>query len=314
MNCQTRSKVELNKFGRQLQLLEMLIGNQHLTIEDISEKLELSTRSVYRYIKFFEDSGFDVYNEQGVVAVGLTSPFVAALTRKVHFTSDELGFLGLLLSQADDNSPLVHRLRTKLRNIYGLEFDSDKLKFNKNLSANILDLQNSIKKRRQCVLQKYNSLNSGQTSDRLVEPFQFLNDKNEVRCYEITSGQCKTFKVARIGGRVLVKDERWAFTMKHVSYMTDVFGFAGEKVWKVILRLTNLSKTILVEEFGVDESKFVIEDGTHFLITLPVCNMKGVGRFVMGLINDVEIVKGDALRKYVNEQLLRHLALLPQDK
>ncbi len=297
--------MELNKFDRQLKLLEMLIDNMYLTIQEMGKKLGISTRSVYRYIQFFEDNGFDVYNDQGIYSVGHNSPFVAAVTKKIHFTNEELNCLGLLISRADRTNPVVNKLKYRFRNIYGMNFGVDDFRFDKNISDNVEVLRTAIENRRLCVLQKYNSLNSKDQRDRLVEPFQFMNNTNEVRCFELESGMCKNFKVTRIKGKVIMKKEKWKHDDLHVNYFTDIFGFSSAQVWKVILRLTTVSKTILMEEFGLEEIRFVQEDDVHFLVHLPVCNMKGVGRFVMGLIDEVEVVKGDELRQYVNEKLHR---------
>lgn len=295
--------MELHKFERQLRLLELLIDNEHLSIQDIGEFIGLSSRSIYRYIQFFEDNGFDVYNDQGIYSIGHTSPFVAAVTKKTHFSGDELSCLGKLIAQADTSNPTVNKLKYRFRNIYGMDFRQDEFKFDKRISENVDVLRRAIETKHQCVLQKYNSLNSKDLRDRLVEPFQLMNNTNEVRCYELDSGICKTFKVARIKGKVVWKEKKWEHSGRHVSYFTDIFGFSSDKVLKVILRLTTVSKTILMEEFGLDETRFVMEDDAHFLVHLPICNMKGVGRFVMGLIDEVEIVKGYELRQYIKEKI-----------
>ena len=82
--------MELNKFDRQLKLIELLIDNQHLSIEEIGNTIGLSTRSVYRYIQFFENLGFEVFNDKGIYSIGHNSPFITAISQKMHFTSEEL--------------------------------------------------------------------------------------------------------------------------------------------------------------------------------------------------------------------------------
>ena len=292
--------MELNKLERQLKLLELLIDNQHLIISEIAEYVGISVRSVYRYIQFYENLGFEVFNDQGIYSIGHNSPFIAAISQKMHFSSEELGVLGEMISRADTNNPVVNKLKYKFRNVYGLDFRSDEFRFDKKISENIDSLRQAIKGKKQCLLQKYNSLNSKKMRDRMVEPFQFLSSTNEVRCYEPESDMCKTFKVTRIKGKVVCKEKKWEFTDRHVSFFTDIFGFSSEKVTKVILRLTTVSKTILMEEFGLDDARFVKEDDQHFLVHLPICNNKGAGRFVLGLIDEVEIVKGNSLKQYVD--------------
>lgn len=298
--------MELSKLDRQLKILELLVNNEHLTPKEIADRLDISLRSVYRYIKFYEDLGFDVFNDHGIYSVGHNSPFITAITQKMHFTSDELYALGHLLGQADKKDATINRIRHKFRNVYGLEFNDEEFKFDKHVAENIETLKKAIQMRHQCILQQYQSLSSKQTSDRVVEPYQMLSNSNEVRCYELSSGLCKTFKIARINGKVVDREQQAEHRDQYTHYFTDIFGFASEKTIRVVLRLTVLSKTILMEEFGVNEERFLQEDSDHYLISLPVCNEKGIGRFVLGLIDDVEIVKGDFLKKYIREQIMNH--------
>lgn len=298
--------MDLSKFERQLRILELLVNNDQLTPQEIADRMNISTRSAYRYIKFFENLGFDVFNDHGIYSIGNSSPFIAALTQKMHFTSDELQTLGQILGKCDKNDPVVNRIRHKFRNVYGLEFDDEAFKYDQRIGKNIEVLKNAIKLRHQCILQQYQSLSSKQTKDRVVEPYQMLSNSNEVRCYELESGLCKTFKIARINGQVIDRERHAEHRDQYTHYYTDVFGFAADKTTRVILRLSLLSKTILMEEFGVNEERFVMEDANHFLISLPVCNVKGIGRFVLGLIDEVEIVKGDFLKNYIREQIMNH--------
>lgn len=45
--------MELDKFARQLRLMELLTHNYQYSIEEVSEKLKMSKRSIYRYIDAF---------------------------------------------------------------------------------------------------------------------------------------------------------------------------------------------------------------------------------------------------------------------
>ena len=53
------------------------------------------------------------------------------------------------------------------------------------------------------ILRNYSSPHSNTTSNRIVEPFMFMNNNNDIRCYEIASGQNKTFKISRIESVVI---------------------------------------------------------------------------------------------------------------
>ena len=82
--------MSLNKFERQLQLMLLLTQNRKYTIEEISEKLALSSRSIYRYLDFFAEYGFKVEkNKSGIYRLDKESEFFKRITELIHFTEDE---------------------------------------------------------------------------------------------------------------------------------------------------------------------------------------------------------------------------------
>ena len=51
-----------------------------------------------------------------------------------------------------------------------------------------------------------------------------------------------------------------------------------------------MSHNLLIEEYPLSERDLTQVDDTHWLLDTMVCNYAGVGRFVMGLIEDIEII------------------------
>ena len=52
--------LEQAKLERLLRLIKMLIGNMSYSLSEVSDRLEMSERTVYRYIETFKDAGFVV--------------------------------------------------------------------------------------------------------------------------------------------------------------------------------------------------------------------------------------------------------------
>ncbi len=206
----------------------------------------------------------------------------------------------------DRNDPTVNRVRQKFKSAYGMELDDSDFVYDNRVSQNIEVIKKAIKQKHQCTLQQYESPRSKTTKDRLVEPYQLMNVSREVRCYEPESGMCKTFKISRIKGVVTYSKTKWEHKEKHLNYFTDIFGFSSDKVSRVVLRMSSLAKQVLIEEYGVDESKIVKENDHYFLLSLPICNNKGAGRFIMGLLNEVEILKGKSLKEYIEKEISRY--------
>ena len=64
---------------------------------------------------------------------------------------------------------------------------------------------------------------------------------------------------------------------------------------------------ILCEEFGVSEAQLLIDpDNQHRLFYTYVCSDIGIGRFVMGLLGEVEVVSGPSLKQYIQEQIKQY--------
>lgn len=290
--------MELDKFGRQLRLISLLTRNTMYRVGEIGEKLGLSARSVYRYIDFLRDSGFTVVCTDGIYSIEPSSPFIRDISERVRFTGREIDALGNILNKVDDKSPAVQSLKKKLSDVYGVDFTSD-VKVNPLLASNVETIHEAITGKRMIVMHDYFSPHSGVVSDRKVEPFRLLMNDTEVRCFEISSGKNKTFKVSRIRGGVTVLPDKWAHASSHMEYFTDIFGFSGEKRHRVKLLMGLFSANLLMEEYPVYKKDFVIVDDRHWMISLQVCSFQGLGRFVAGLMEDIRIVDSDDFKEYM---------------
>ena len=54
----TNNRMDQPKIERLLRLMKMLTANTELTVDEIAERLDMSRRTVYRYIDTFRAAGF----------------------------------------------------------------------------------------------------------------------------------------------------------------------------------------------------------------------------------------------------------------
>lgn len=289
--------MELDKFDRQLRLLLMLTQHRNLTVDDVSRQLSMSRRSIYRYIDSYKQMGFIVVKEGPRYHIDPESPFFKQITSLIHFTEDEAMTINQVLNSVYDNSPQVRHLREKLSSLYDYKVLS-KHGVDEHIAQNLAALFEAVKTERMVVLRDYASPNSAQTSDRIVEPYLFVSENSEVRCYEIKTGQNKTFKLSRIR-KVEPLDLLWSHKNEHAEYFTDLFHFSGEERFPVTLILGQLSMSLLVEEYPGASAMLKKQDDGRFLLKTEVCSYKGIGRFVMGLIDDIEIVDSPDFVEYL---------------
>ena len=77
----------------------------------------------------------------------------------------------------------------------------------------------------------------------------------------------------------------------------------------IVLELDTRAKSLLLEEFPLAEKDLSREDGKWILRTV-IHSLEGAGRFVIGLAADVNILEGNALRKYILDYQKKYIEKL----
>ena len=291
-----------NNLERELSLILLMTENRGYTVTQLCERLGISRRSLYYYLDFFRDYGFVVEKHGTCYSLDKSSPFFQKLIKKAHFTEDEAITMRRLLDRMDDSSIHVRHLKRKLDTLYDLDILND-VNLREQAANNVTALYEAIKMRKAVILRDYSSPHSDTVTNRVVEPFMFLDGNNEIRCYEIRTAQNKTFKISRIGSVMPLADD-WEHEDAHRRVHTDVFTFSGETTMPVELRLGRLAYSLLTEEYPQTEPYITPEaDGQHWLLRIEVCSYLGVGRFVLGLLENVEVLGSEDFRRYLRERI-----------
>lgn len=291
-----------SQYAKQLDLLAMLIDGDSHTADELCQVLGTTRRNLYYYFSFLRDYGFElVRTSGGKYYIGPHSPFFRNIARSVDFTSQEVSYLFSLLAGTVDKSPLQHSVKRKLERFYGLSgFVDDATRRRVTSHAEILN--KAIAQRKIVLLKDYSSPHSKTVSTRVVEPFLFLNEQADIRCYELSSHTNKTFKLSRIGS-VVITDADWAFADSHKQVYTDIFLFSGDTRHHISLRMGQLSHNLMLEEYPQSEKCFTQEDDSHWLFTTDVVSYLGIGRFVLGLFSDIQIIGDEGFKMYVRNVL-----------
>lgn len=293
--------MELEKLERQLKLLALLTQNNSLTIDEIGERLHLNRRSIYRYLDAFKQMGFIVEKQGTHYRIDHRSPFFAEITDRIHFSADEATTIRKLLDSVVDHSPQVRNLRAKLASLYDFNTLASH-DIDETFRHNLTTLYEAVQTEQMVVLHNYTSPHSHAVSTRIVEPYLFLSGNSEVRCYEPASGMNKTFKVGR-AERVELLHVRWANKDKHAPFYTDLFHFSGETRYRVRLLLGQLSTRLLLEEYPTSNNYLTPQDDGRSLLDIEVCSFIGIGRFVIGLLDDIEVINSPDFLQYLHERL-----------
>lgn len=294
------------KIERVLRLIKLMAGNVNYTVEDLARRLNTSYRTIYRYIDTFKEAGFVVHKlEGGVYKLGKESKYFKELSQLIHFTEEETHIVNQLIEALDNTNVLKQNLRKKLVTIYDCTSMANCVVKGRTAS-NVNSLIEAIQNRKQAVLLGYASSHTRTVRDRLVEPFGFTTNYVQIWCYEPESAQNKLFSTSRITS-VEVLDNEWQFADEHREGYIDVFRITDFEQTHVKLKLGVMARNLLIEEYPLAEEDLTQLDDNHWLLDTNVCNMAGVGRFVMGLAHDIQIIDSPELVDYVRSYTAKYL-------
>lgn len=288
------------KILRVFQLIGLLKGGGR-TVGQLASHLETTERTVYRYFKLLEEIGFLIDQDfNGRYFIHRDE----GENPDDQFTLEEVSILRQLIQGGASGHPLQEDLLRKLA--FHSEARELPEQFLKLRVARLFRVLNeAIENKQQVVLKHYHSANSQEITDRLVEPFQFGEGFQSVQALDTKDKQCKYFKLERIGD-VVVMDKPYKFEKLHERTNTDIFGMSGRKESWIVLKLSLRAYVLMREEFPLAMpylEKVESEEPRTYVFNGPTLNYKGVGRFVMGLANEVSILGPPEFKSYIRDKL-----------
>ena len=290
------------KMERLLRLMQYLSSNVNYSIDELSEKLGISVRSLYRYLDSFKAAGFAVQRiSEGVYRMATLDRPGLDLSKLVFFSDEEAFVVNRLIDSLDNTNAMKQGLRRKLAAVYDATSIGNYID-NKGNSEAIGVLSSAIKEKKAVLLKGYASSHSNTTKDYKVEPYQFNTNYIDFWAYDIADGVNKRFKVARIGESEMLSED-WKYEEFHEPEPMDSFRIHGDVVDHVKLKLDLVAKNLLVEEYPLAERELHQIKRTWYY-EADVRGMEGVGRFVLGLIDNVTVVEGEVLKDYLHEKAI----------
>ncbi|MDI3527949.1 MAG: hypothetical protein PWR03_2133 [Tenuifilum sp.] len=297
--------MEQTKIETILRLMQMLIGNRRTTRE-LANKLGCNVRTVQRYINQLRNAHFVVESRQrGIYYLSTSRGPLKDISDLIHFSDEEAYILQKAIDSIDDNTTLKQNLKQKLYNIYNYVELADVV-VHPEQGEVVQNLISAIDEHLCVELVDYRSANSNKVSNRLVEPFAFTTNYQQVWCFEHESQKSKLFKVARIGKVRILKDKPWIDETKHIKPHIDIFRIAGERYISNARLLLNIrSYNLLVEEYPLAEEYITQQSDNEYLLDAPLCSYEGVCRFILGLFNDIKVLGDKNLINHLNQKILQ---------
>lgn len=275
----------------------MLSSNVDYTTNELANNLEITERSTFRYIRTFKDSGFTIKKRGCNVHKLMRMPVKEIkLSDLIQLSPEEAHILHTLLMSISGDSQVLVNLEKKLAALFDATSVTEIIG-NKTSAENLMRLREAMNEKVQVVLKNYESGNTMTVSDRLVEPYGFSTNYCDVYAFEIRSGLNKTFKLSRIG-YVMPLQTEWEHEDQHELIEPDCFRMNGKEKIPITLKMTMKAKNLLVEEYPLASRDLTFEEGFWWLRT-TVKDLAGVGRFTIGLADQIMIIDTPVLNDYI---------------
>lgn len=293
------------KLLRLFRTLNLLAGSRRgYTVDELAEKLGVSRRTVYRDLIIYGQCGFEVVTHPVTHRLRVGNPGETA--EKIGFDADEAHILEEALLGLPEG-PVRSDLLDKVRSFSG---SSQALGHYLNQQAGLhyKSLSQAIRERVQVVLTDYNAPSSHSIGNRLVEPYGFSSSLDTLFAFEPASRRNKSYKIVRIG-QVRLERVPWQFSHLHEAPKTDAFGMPiGDSLLEVHLHLGQLSSNLLREEHPAAalflSPLLAPKPGERvYELRLRVADYRGIGRFVLGLIDDIDVIGPPDFVKHLQKRI-----------
>lgn len=294
------------KIERLLRLMKMLTANSRYSVEDLSNKLDMSVRTIYRYVDTFREAGFVVKKINGFIRLDKKSAYFKDISELIHFTDEEAYILKSAIESIDETNLIKQNLKAKLYSVYDYKVLADCVVKNSN-AKNVNTLIEAIEEKKQVVLHNYTSAHSKKVSNRMIEPFSFTTNYIQLWAYEpqspaSTANANKLFKLSRIES-VEIIDKPWEHEPQHNKGFMDLFRITGYNKLPVKIRLGMRAASLLTEEFPLAEKELTKVSPDSWILDTQVCSYEGIGRFVLGLLDDVEVLESDDFKSFLRARI-----------
>lgn len=293
------------KIERMLRLMKLMSGNINYSIEELSSRLEMSERTIYRYIDTFKSAGFTVSklwaNTYKLEKMPEGAP---EFDKLMYFSEEESYLINSLLDALVPTNALKKGIKDKLAVIYDSTSIADYIDHRSN-AASVASLSRAARERKKVILKAYESGHSHTIRDRYVEPYGFTTDYIDVCAFDLEDRQNKIFKIQRIG-QVEVLDEVWTAESSHRRQGKDIFRMNGNYIDRIRWQMSVMAKNLLLEEYPLAQ-KDLKRKGSYWILESDICNYIGACRFYVGLANEITIIDSPKFSSYVKEYVKNNL-------
>ena len=291
--------------NRMIRVLYLLGDNLNHTVDEIAEKVETSSRTIYRYLHTFERAGLKIIcRYRSVYRLDQDCFNIFKREPRASRKDDGKPERGIILQKPGQNlaSPDGTYEMLEQFNENGLMTE---LPYLQRCVANVDLLVKACGQQRKVRLKNYASNERNRLCERIIEPYDFPFYYNFMWAYDCEMKRNVLLRISRIE-EVQILDKYWTSNEQHRRQNMDAWGCYGHLAHPITLRLTLKVKNLMEEAYPMSmldiKPDTTSKHGRQWILKTRVCNYKGVGRFILGMMDEVEILEGEGLKKWIKER------------
>lgn len=294
-------------------LINLLSSSRSYNIDEITEKLDgseshVSKRTTYRYLDSLKTAGFVVNCVNGYYKMAEDAEPNKKVARLLSFSSEEVEYINYIVDSIEESNEFKQVLKRKVRQVL-------------NLSSSILSnvkaetIKMAIKDKKCVMLKGYRSSTSS-PSDRIVEPFDIVDNDSKIWCLDLKDNTNKTFKLSR-AKKVVLLDDDWQFEDIHFSNPTDAFRMTfNQKLGvddDIEFLLDSFAYNMLADQYqmAIKEVSETNDKVFPYVAKLHIYSYEAPVRFVVSMGGHVRVSQNqaflDEIRKYVQQNLSMYI-------
>jgi proteasome accessory factor C len=289
---------EQQKILRVFKFIQLLADKHRKNIKELANSIEVSPSTVYKYLHLLEELGYlvdkDEHDNYFIFEPNQRTPF---------FIEEETQFLQQCLSSLPNNNPYKISLTKKIQ-LNSLLIPTAKELKQQMYAQLIFKINEAIKNHQWITLCNYQSADSSISEDRIVLPKEIDAENGQLTAFDAKRNAIRIFKIHRITKIENAPAPFQDFKL-NLSTPVDIFGLTGPIAIKVHLLLSQRAKHLLEEEFPSSSSSITPQNNPLFPYhyTDEVRDFKGIGRFILGLPGETQIISPVELIAYLLERM-----------
>lgn len=288
---------ELRAIEKTLLLIRLLNTPPARTVAQLMSRLGMKQSALYRHIKLLKEIGYPIKtdeNHRKYIAFSLSSGNSVLEPQELDYINDAL----LKTVESDFlKTSILHKLNRNL-SLIPLADALPQLH-----NSRMLRLITNALEEAWCIkIKNYHSVGSNTITDRHIEPLELTQENRYLIGWDLDKDRQSQFKLERIGSIVLLEKE--PITPGRIATPTDIFGLTGDEWKQVRIKLKNIAHHLLSEEFP-RARPYIRKMKGEYYFDGPVRNWKGVGRFVLGLPGELEVIAPEEFKEYLVQRLKR---------